>query len=231
MKTVVYLLPGTMCNELLWQDLKHLISEEITLKHIALPSAKTLDDITNALLNILPNNKVYLIGFSLGGYIASNFAANYPHRVQKLFIISNTACALNTNEINQRKELLASLKRFGYSGISRKRAMNLLDDDHKDERLINTIIEMDKQLGASVFLSQIEATTKRFDLSQKLINTKLSMTFYYSELDSFINTKWIAELSNNNEDLKMIVQSGKGHMLPLEQPVLLKSYIETWLQE
>ena len=55
------------------------------------------------------------------------------------------------------------------------------------------------------------------------------MTFYYSERDSFINKKWMAELTNKNENIKMIVQSGAGHMLPLEQPILLKSFIETWL--
>jgi len=231
MKTHVYLLPGTMCNELLWQDLKCLISDEITLNHIELPTAKNIDDITDALLNILPNNKVYLVGFSLGGYIASNFATQYPHRVEKLFIISNTACALNQNEINQRKELVNYLKQYGYSGMSRQRAMSLLDENKQDEDLINKIIEMDKQLGAEVFLSQMMTTTNRVDLSKKLIDSKLNITFYYSEFDSFINKKWMAELANKNENVKVIVQSGAGHMLPLEQPLLLKSYIETWALE
>lgn len=229
MKTDVYLLPGTMCNELLWRDLKCLISDEITLNHIELPTAKNIDDITDALLNILPNHKVYLVGFSLGGYIASNFATQYPHRVEKLFIISNTACALNDNELKQRKELVSYLKKHGYSGISRQRAKSLLDESQQDERLINKIIEMDKQLGEAAFLSQMMTTTNRVDLCQKLIDSKLSITFYYSEFDSFINKTWMAELAHNNENVKAIVQSGAGHMLPLEQPLLLKVYLEDWI--
>lgn len=229
MKTDVYLLPGTMCNELLWQDLKHLVSEEINLKHIELPSANNIDEITDELLNVLPKNKVYLVGFSLGGYIASNFAAKYPHRIKNLFIISNTGCALNTNEIYQRKELISYLKQHGYSGMSRQRAMSLLDENKQNENLINKIIKMDKQLGTAVLLSQIEATTKRTDLSQKLIDSKIKMTFYYSEFDSFINKTWMAELANKNENVKVIVQSGAGHMLPLEQSLSLKIHLETWL--
>jgi pimeloyl-ACP methyl ester carboxylesterase len=229
MEKNVYLLPGTMCNELLWQDLKSIISDEITLNHIELPTAKNIDDITDELLNILPNHKVYLVGFSLGGYIASNFAAKYPHRVEKLFIISNTACSLNNNELNQRKELVSYLKKHGYSGMSRQRAMSLLDENKQDEGLINKIIVMDKQLGAEVFLSQIEATTRRVDLSDKLIDSKIKMTFYYSEFDSFINKTWMAELANKNEIVKVIVQRGAGHMLPLEQAFPLKNHLETWL--
>ena len=39
------------------------------------------------LILLLPSNPVLLLGFSLGGYIASYFAVNYPQRVEKLFVL------------------------------------------------------------------------------------------------------------------------------------------------
>ena len=107
--------------------------------------------------------------------------------------------------------------------------MSLLDKSNQTERLINIIFDMDKQLGASELITQLTATTKRENLLDKLITTKLSMTFYYSELDTFINKNWLKELKANNQQIKLITQSGSGHMLPLEQPVLLKKYLEAWL--
>jgi pimeloyl-ACP methyl ester carboxylesterase len=41
-----------------------------------------------------------LIGFSLGGYIATYFSMLYPERVEKLFVISNSPTSLPLDEIN-----------------------------------------------------------------------------------------------------------------------------------
>jgi len=225
----IYFLPGTMCNELLWQDLKHLINDKVTINHIELPLGENINEIVDGLLNVLPNKRICLVGFSLGGYIASYFATKFPDRIEKLFIISNTPCALNDNELKQRATAVKWLKQYGYSGISRKKASGMVDDKQQDDQVINKIIEMDNQLGASIFLSQMLTTTKRVDLSQKLIDSKISITFYYSEFDSFINKTWMAKHTSKNENAKVIIQSGSGHMLPLEQTILLKQYIEAWL--
>ncbi|PAJ76373.1 hypothetical protein CJF42_00280 [Pseudoalteromonas sp. NBT06-2] len=231
MKADVYLLPGTMCNEMLWHDLQDVICDEVTLNHIELPSGDTIDEITDGLLSVLPNKKVNLIGFSMGGYIACYFATKFPNRVKKLFIISNTPCELNDNELKQRETAVEWLKLYGYSGISRKKAANMVDENQQDERVIKKIIAMDKQLGESVFLSQILVTTNRADLTNKLINTKIDITFYFSEYDTLINKVWLANYHKLNDNAKVIKQIGSGHMLPLEQPLLLKGYIENWLVE
>ena len=52
MKTV-YLLPGTMCTNLLWQELLPLLSPGISWQSIPLPGGNSFDEMADELLTIL----------------------------------------------------------------------------------------------------------------------------------------------------------------------------------
>ncbi|SFC92296.1 alpha/beta fold hydrolase [Pseudoalteromonas denitrificans] len=231
MKKEIYLLPGTMCTQQLWHKLVDSVHDEFNLNFIAIPTGQNLDEIVENLHIALPEQPAFIVGFSLGGYLASYFAAKYPDKVKKLFIISNSPCALNSNELKHRATVIKWIKQYGYSGISKKRAIGMVNSDSPNEDVVNTIIEMDSQLGEVVFKSQILATTERQDLSQKLIETGKKIVFYYSEFDSLVNKAWLAEHSERNRNSSLIVQAGSGHMLPLEQAHKLKCYLANWVKD
>ena len=48
------------------------------------------DDLA-ALLDRLEIPKAHILGFSMGGYIAQEFAAKYPNRVEKLILLATAA--------------------------------------------------------------------------------------------------------------------------------------------
>lgn len=79
----IYCLPGTMCDEGLWQFTQPLLGD-VNLKHVVLPEVDTLDGIVEALSLLLPNEPIHLLGFSMGGYLASAFALKYPERIKQL---------------------------------------------------------------------------------------------------------------------------------------------------
>lgn len=227
MKTKLYLIPGTMCTEQLWQFLLPSLSDEFELCYLKIPNKMSLDDISEHLVAQFEEDRVNLLGFSLGGYIASLVASRFPERLNKLMVLANSPCALNADELSLRKQTVSILKRFGYKGMPRVKAEALLAE--KSALHIDLILEMDKALGADTLLSQLENTSSRDDLMQPLLALNCDVRFIYSQEDSLINLAWMQELkalAGHKMSQKMV--AGSSHMLPLEEPIMISREINTF---
>lgn len=239
----IYLIPGTMCNERLWVDflssISNIIDDSYEFVHIKIPKGKSFSQLSAYLNDLIVDEQVFLIGFSLGGYIASHFASHYSHRVKKVFIIANSPCVLPLAEQKQRQEIVEFVRCHGYKGMSNERAVQLLDsqqllsENHEDNgqlnELVNIMLTMDAELGETEFLSQVRCTTKRTDLGEKITNSCVPFVFYFSENDALMNKHWIDNLQQVSDNCVMICTQGASHMLPLEKPDELASYIHKWL--
>lgn len=237
MREKIYLIPGTMCNERLWSDLLPLltnsIGEHYEFVHVKIPKNMIFSQITKFLNGYCKEERVKIIGFSLGGYIAAHFAITFPQRVDKTFIISNSPCALYPAEEKQRQEIVEFVNRYGYKGMSKARAAQLLDIHNGDKKhldhLISIIINMDAELGEVEFKSQMQSTSKRNDLFEQLACSQVQSVFYYSEHDLLVNSQWLSKLKQANPNCVMKCTTGSSHMLPLENPKELADYIDEWL--
>ncbi|BDX05180.1 alpha/beta fold hydrolase [Planctobacterium marinum] len=225
----LYLIPGTMCNQKLWDRVVPYLHSSIELGYLAIPRGKNFDELAAYYHQILSDDRVNLIGFSLGGYIATWFAMLYPERIAKLFVTSNSPCSLSTEELNLRRDTLKYVESHGYKGMSRKKAANMLDEANKTEGLIDLILEMDSDLGEAEFISQYRYTSDRVDLASAFKQFPFNTIIYYSENDRLVNSEWLKGLANVNTKLSVIATSGYGHMLPLEKPRELANHINTWM--
>ncbi|SBS34873.1 2-hydroxy-6-oxononadienedioate/2-hydroxy-6-oxononatrienedioate hydrolase [Marinomonas spartinae] len=236
---VIYCLPGTMCDERLWQFIEKVLVG-ITLKHVPLPQEESIEAIVESLSASLPTSPFFLLGFSMGGYVASAFTLKYPDRVAKLMVVSNTAQGLQESEIAQRKLALNWVAKKGYKGIPPKKAMSMLAQRNRQhEYLIELIKEMDASLGEKVLIQQLASSLDRPDILCDLLNLSIPLCFCLGEEDSLIS----AQSRRSLEECKSATQAGKrvevyvashcGHMVTLEQPLWLCQKIKVffgWLE-
>jgi len=238
-KKKVYLIPGTMCNEQLWSyivpSLVASMGKNYEFVHVKIPKDKCFIDISKYLADLFKDERAIIIGFSLGGYIAAHFSATFPERVDKIFSIANSPCALYPLEEKQRQAIVKFVNRYGYQGMSKVRAKQLLDSEnitaHQLAHFIDTMLIMDASLGESEFTSQMNFTSQRTDLFELLIETKVKSVFYYSERDLLVNAEWLNKLQSINTQCTMICTSGASHMLPFEKPEELIGHIQAWLNQ
>lgn len=229
MKTKLYLIPGTMCTEQLWQLLLPSLSDEFELCYLTIPNKMSLDEIADHLVAQFEEDRVNLLGFSLGGYIASLLACRFPDRFNKLMVLANSPCALNSEEISLRQQTLSILRRFGYKGMPRMKAEALLAE--RSALHTDLILDMDKALGIDTLLSQLENTSSRDDLMQPLLALGCDVRFIYSQKDNLINLAWMQELkalAGHKMSQKMV--AGSSHMLPLEEPIMISREINTFFK-
>ena len=119
-----------MCNESLWlpvwQLLRQQCHQDYQLIALMIPSTGSMDEIVNVLSEQIIADKAILVGFSLGGYIASAIALKLGNKLQQLLIVSNFPKNLPPAEIKQRKRTIDWINQRGYSGIPNKRINDLL---------------------------------------------------------------------------------------------------------
>jgi len=235
----LYFIPGTMCNESLWlpvwQLLRQQCHQDYQLIALMIPSTGSMDEIVNVLSEQIIADKAILVGFSLGGYIASAIALKLGNKLQQLLIVSNFPKNLPPAEIKQRKRTIDWINQRGYSGIPNKRINDLLHPEIEQlnpsgyQKIKNTIVTMDRILGVEVLLHQLHVSMYRPNLLPLLGQLALPVTFLVGDTDSLVELSVLrAELQGkNNIALKEIAKT--GHMLPLESPQALASMLVCFL--
>lgn len=223
-----------MCDRRLWHSfiaaLDLLRPNYFDYHFINIAQKPTIDKILEDIKQQLPSEKVNLLGFSLGGYLASAFALKYSKTIDNLFVVSNMPCALPDKEIKERSRAVAWIKRNGYSGIPQKRILALLDKStHKNKEIIALIKDMDNSLGAEVLLHQLLATTKRKDIFKQLSQLPLKKYFCVGQNDHLVSVDALTDLQLIDKKMELSIIENTGHMLPLEKPQELAQWLSSIL--
>jgi pimeloyl-ACP methyl ester carboxylesterase len=220
-----------MTDERLWSRLRVFLENEYELVHVEIPHSQDFDEIIDILFNLFEEEKVNLLGFSLGGYIASYFAVTYPNKVNKLFTVASTPGSSTEAEIERRKEKFAIIEKEGFVGLSYEKAKSLVEEQNQnDEELIKIIQNMFMDLGKDTFITQLTSTFYRKDLYEELVNMAIPIWFYYSVNDRLLNQRSIKRLLETQHNIKLISREGTSHNIPLEVPALLSDEIKKWMK-
>jgi pimeloyl-ACP methyl ester carboxylesterase len=226
--TPVYFIPGTQCDERLWQWLWPEL-HGLDCRHLAIPAAVSVAETVELLAAQLPAEPVRLVGFSLGGYLAAALTVALPRRVERLLVCANSASALPNSEIVQRAQLLNAINTFGYRGMSdHKIAQMVAPENLHNSEISDCLKAMDKSLGVEHLTRQLSATSARCDLLNDLAALTKPMVYCYGDQDHLVNAEWLASLQQRNHCVRTTQVPHSGHMLPLEQPKVLAKIILAW---
>lgn len=215
----IYCLPGTMCDQRLWQALSKEIGNKVELIHVAIPMGSSIDEMVQQLAQILPEEKFSLLGFSLGGYLASAFASQFPERLKQLIVLANSPVPLPKEEVATRQKIIHWINAQGYSGITLSRIKAFLHvDHHQDETTLTLIKQMDTSLGEQVLLQQLSAASIRVNLLPAFKNFNFPVFFGFGEHDHLVCEDRIKQCAKACSHIHYQIFEKCGHMLPLEQP-------------
>ncbi len=221
-----------MCDQRLWSPLVSELQKQDDLPFdyhfLTIAELSTIDKIVNDINRQIHHHNIILVGFSLGGYLASAVAVKYPQLVKKLIVLSNLPCSLPTKEQEERARTLAWVKQRGYRGVPRQRILHLLDTSaYQRKDIIELITAMDKSLGEKVLVQQLSATTKRESLMSQLQAVACPKYFAVGENDNLVDVTKLQVAMNADEQMHLQVFTQTGHMLPLEQTEDLAAWLVT----
>ena len=231
MKEKIYLVPGLMTDERLWSRIKPYLQEFYDLVHLPIPKSENFDEIVEILDKEISEERVNILGFSLGGYIASYYAMKYTNKVNRLFVVAVTPSATNKSEELRRREKIELMQKEGFSSLSHEKVLSLIENkNHNDNELISIIQKMYDDLGMDTFISQMNSTFNRVDIFEELCKLQLPIKFFVSLNDRLLNQSALNRLLNENHNMTVITRNGTSHNIPLEEPEHLSSLIKKWMK-
>jgi pimeloyl-ACP methyl ester carboxylesterase len=227
-KTPVVFFPGTLCDERVFMP----CWKELNLAERAFSPIQWADSLAQMLALSLDRlayyeEAVHLVGFSMGGYIAALTALEKPEKIASLTLIGFYSGGLSNEELQQRKQILLSIKKGNYQGMSKHRIKSFLHSANSDNQLvIDTIKQMEADLGGSVLAAQINATANRQVLTNKLAQCKFPIRMVAGEQDNIASVQKLQQMQLQIPGSELRVITNAGHLLPLEQPALLGQYLQ-----
>ncbi|MDX4065526.1 alpha/beta hydrolase [Aliarcobacter skirrowii] len=232
MREKIYFIPGLMTDIRLWSKALLLLKDDFKIVHIPIPSSTDFDEIVDILNKEFKEDKINILGFSLGGYIASYFTCKYPQRVKRLFTVAATPGTTSKIELERREKKLVDFENSSEFGLELEKAIMLLEEQNQsDLSLAQTMVDMFNDLGRDTFLTQLKSTFNRVDLFDKLKDKTIPMYMLYSSNDRLLDLEALDKLHNQKHNIKLIIRDGTSHNIPLEFPELFASSVKEWIKE
>ncbi|WP_424687262.1 MAG: alpha/beta fold hydrolase [Halarcobacter ebronensis] len=229
MKEKIYLIPGLMTDERLWSKLTPYLDEKYELIHLPIPDSEDFDEINKILDEQIEDEEINLLGFSLGGYIASYYATTFPKKVKRLFLLSSTPSGTEQKDIPRRQKKLEEAREGNFISLDEKKAIDLLEVKD-DEELVSIVCDMFNELGNETFTPQLALTLKREELFEKLNELDIPTYLFYSLDDRLLNHTSVKALEGVEHDFKINYRVGTSHNISLEVPRELSFHIENWMK-
>ncbi|PWE21826.1 alpha/beta fold hydrolase [Aliarcobacter skirrowii] len=232
MREKIYFIPGLMTDIRLWSKALPLLKDDFEIIHIPIPSSTDFDEIVDILNKEFKEDKINILGFSLGGYIASYFTCKYPQRVKRLFTVAATPGTTSKVELERREKKLVDFENSSEFGLDIEKAIMLLEEQNQNDlSLAQTMVNMFNDLGRDTFITQLKSTFNRVDLFDCLKNKTIPMYMLYSSNDRLLDLEALDKLHNQKHNIKLIKRDGTSHNIPLEFPELFANSIKKWIKE
>ncbi len=226
-KRDVFLIPGFMTDETLWEDMVVDLLRIGPLHHCDVRQDDTIEAIAQRAVVACPERFI-LIGFSMGGYIAREIVRLVPERVGALVLIATSARADTAQETQRKRETLQAIPPGPFRGMSRSAiAASLRTEIAIDPCVIARIKEMGIRLGRDVYIRQL--TLPRGGDLDRLAAMRCPTLVIGAAQDRVRTLAESKELQEGIPGARLEIIQNAGHMVPIEQPVLLSDAIVSWL--
>jgi pimeloyl-ACP methyl ester carboxylesterase len=219
----VIFMPGTLCDERVF----NACWQHVDIPMRAFVPLQWAEDLTQMKMLSADRlayfeQKVHLVGFSMGGHLAASTALENPNRIASLTLIGSSCNELPEMVKKVRKHTLQLIKNKQYKGMTHKYLASLFHSSNQhNAELKNIVQQMELDLGSGVLAAQYLATQDRQNLLSKLAKAKFSVNLFLGEADSLVDNETIIRMHKALPNSNLTVVAGAGHMLPIEQPLEL----------
>jgi pimeloyl-ACP methyl ester carboxylesterase len=220
------LLPGFLCDERLWSNQVAALSPHAPVSTVDFRHCKSLDEMVSKIERVTRSEKVNLVGFSMGGYLAQCFTSRFPDRIATLTIIASTGNPLSEFEVRLRTRMESLLSNSRYRGISDKELMRYVHSETLQNKSITDLIQtMSADNTSEMYLNQMRATLHRETYKGFLRALPNPITLIGGVDDQIAPKAELEQFHHEVPHSKLYLFSQCGHYIPLEKPDSLNSII------
>lgn len=224
------LLPGTLCDQRLWQEQCAQLDGVATLQVGNIATQTTVASSAQAILQTAPA-RFALAGHSLGGIVALEIFRQAPNRVERLALFNTSARALTAEQGAEWNALGRQAASGGFDSIAETFLPPMLAAARRNEQsLVAALQEMARAVGAEAFLHQVSMQLSRRDNRALLATIRCPTLVVAGREDQVCPLERQNELIEALPNATLVVVEQCGHLSPIEQPVAVANLLRDWLQ-
>lgn len=244
-ETVIVLLHGYLETLDIWDGFTGLLAGRYRIISLDLPGhgisevkseIHTMDFLADVVKGVLDGREIekcFMVGHSMGGYVAEAFAAKYPEALLGLILLHSTPNA-DTEEKKEdrrreielirsnKKELLATM--FAPKGFAEQNRRRLREEIEGFEELIT----INDDLG---IVSILNGMIERPDRNETLKALRVPQLFIFGRHDAFIPREAAEKIIEGHPQARVAWLENSGHMGFMEEPEVTAAVISSFVDE
>jgi pimeloyl-ACP methyl ester carboxylesterase len=229
-------LPGTLCDETTFAyQVKHL-KACANVQVMPLREGTTIHASARWILGQLERlgygvEPFALVGFSQGAIVALEIMRLAPERVRKLCLISANPRASTPAQQRTWQTWQQEVRAGRFSEIIERFSNNVHPEKRSDPTLRETILNMAKETGPDVFITQLQALASRIDSRPHLSKIKCPTLLIAGRQDTVTPLEFHEDIHSLIPHSVLVPVETCGHYVPLEQPQAVTALLHDWLQQ
>jgi len=241
--TVLVMLHGYLETLYVWEDFTAKLPEGIRLISIDLPghgltgtdknenSLAFCADVLRAVLDKCGVESVYLMGHSMGGYIAIEAVKRYPELFKGLILMHSTPFADSEEKKNDRDREIALIMQAKLPAIARMGIplMFAKANQRKFDEKIVELVELTETHDPEGIVASIEGLKSRPDNLQFLKECNTPVLMVFGEDDYHIPMERAKLLETEVPKAKCLFLANSGHNGFLEEPEAVKDALLSFM--
>ena len=219
-------LPGTMCDHRLWAGVRACLEPELSTCGLPIESQATREGMLALLVSAAEPAPLHLVAFSMGGYLALDFALEHPDRVASPVTVASSAFGLTDAEKAEHGRVLELLAKHDDRSMATSRLQQFVHPSRwTNPEVVDVIRAMDRDLGEETLVAQLKETSARDALGPQLWQLQIDVLLIGGDTDPFVPWAESEEMTRLIPHAHPVLAKDAGHMLPREQPDWLAAQI------
>ncbi|MEK4023932.1 alpha/beta fold hydrolase [Sporosarcina sp. FSL W7-1283] len=229
-KIPLLLLPGTLCDDRLWQFQIQGLEDEVNITVGELSKQDSIEALADEILSKMPD-KFAVAGLSFGGMVALEIVRKAPERVLKLALLDTNPFPPKEEQISNWNSFLDMIQTQRFGEIVKDYLLPVLihPDKQSNDELVETIFKMADTMGEEGYINQLRALKKRVDQTTVLPFITCPTLVIVGRQDIVCPielSKYMAD-TIPNASLKIVEDS--GHLTTMEQPEVVYELLKEWI--
>ena len=226
MTTVVFL-PGFNSDALVWRSVIAALPASFRSIALDIPAEPRLDRLIDRVAERIPEGSL-IVGHSFGGIVAMGVAERHPDRVAGLVLVNTSSDADSADAAENRLARAVQARDGAFEEMAMENLGRVFHGAHADDPVIRAErLRSVRAYGAERYYAHSLAIVERADRTDFLRTLRIPVQVVAASDDLATPTEaQHAWASANGVTYAEI--AGTGHMLPLEEPVLLAQTIADW---
>lgn len=224
------LLPGLLCDEVLWRDQVQALADIGEAVIADLTQDDSVAGMAARALSIAPP-RFALAGLSMGGYVAFEILRQAPERVMRLALLDTSAAPDDARRVAKRRAAIASLAHGRFSGVTHRLLPQLIHPSKVHTAVGDTVRAMAERVGGDAFLRQQYAILGRPDSRPLLAQIQVPTLVAVGDGDGLTPLADAMEIHAGIAASRLHVFKDCGHLPALELPAETSAVMRQWLRE